>query len=558
MPRFAGLADMRHSRASFHCVASGVHCADGPATWTETLTVTETNDQRLSTEGFLEDAAHYPGGHAVGVVFPRTAEEVADIVTHSPAILPIGAQSSVTGGATPMGELIVATSKMNRVVELTSSHVTVEAGITIAEIQEHLARAGAWFPPSPTFTGACAGGIVSTNAAGAATFKYGSTRDWVEALTVVLADGSILEIRRGDHRARDGRFEIDTRSGRITVPLPIYVMPPVAKRSAGYHAQPGMDLIDLFIGSEGTLGIVTRVTFRIVSPAPDTALALVPCGSEAQAIDAVLALRAASYETWRTADPAGIDAAAIEDMDRRSIQIVHEDGADTHNNVTFPRGTAVALLVRLELPAGTDAAAAYAQIGGALGDETRDTPLVRFCQLLDKLRLLDTTELAMPGDHRRMEQLIAIREAVPSGVNARVGAAKRDIDPRIEKTAADMVVPVERFADMMAAYRRGFESRGIDYAVWGHISDGNVHPNVIPRSFDDVVRGKEAILEFGREVVRLGGCPLAEHGVGRNPVKQALLRQLYGDEGIEEMRSVKRALDPQWKLSPGVIFARSS
>jgi D-lactate dehydrogenase (cytochrome) len=82
-----------------------------------------------------------------------------------------------------------------------------------------------------------------------------------------------------------------------------------------------------------------------------------------------------------------------------------------------------------------------------------------------------------------------------------------------------------------------------------------VHPNVIPRSYADVERGKEAILCFGREVARLGGCPLAEHGVGRSPVKQALLRGLYGDAGIDEMRAVKRALDPGWKLAPGVIFS---
>lgn len=83
-----------------------------------------------------------------------------------------------------------------------------------------------------------------------------------------------------------------------------------------------------------------------------------------------------------------------------------------------------------------------------------------------------------------------------------------------------------------------------------------MHPNVIPRSYDDVVAGKEAILEFGRTVAALGGCPLAEHGVGRNPVKQSLLGQLYGERGIEEMRAVKRALDPAWKLAPGVIFSR--
>jgi FAD/FMN-containing dehydrogenase len=107
---------------------------------------------------------------------------------------------------------------------------------------------------------------------------------------------------------------------------------------------------------------------------------------------------------------------------------------------------------------------------------------------------------------------------------------------------------------MMNLYRQGFEARGLDYAIWGHLSDGNVHPNVIPRFFDDVVKGKAAMLEFGRHVARLGGCPLAEHGVGRSPVKQALLQQLYGDAGIEEMRAVKEALDPGNRLAPGVIF----
>jgi D-lactate dehydrogenase (cytochrome) len=117
-----------------------------------------------------------------------------------------------------------------------------------------------------------------------------------------------------------------------------------------------------------------------------------------------------------------------------------------------------------------------------------------------------------------------------------------------------MIVPFDHFAEMMAIYREGFTARGLDFAVWGHISDGNVHPNVLPRSYDDMLRGRELILQFGRDVARLGGCPLAEHGVGRNTVKQLLLRGLYGDPGLDEMRAVKRALDPEWKFAPGVIF----
>jgi D-lactate dehydrogenase (cytochrome) len=243
-------------------------------------------------------------------------------------------------------------------------------------------------------------------------------------------------------------------------------------------------------------------------------------------------------------------------MDRRCIEILLEDGIVARENLAVPAASQMLMLVQLELPARTTADAAYEQIAMASTLDAADTPLVRFCRLLDSFGLLSRTELAIPGDHRRMEQFLRIREAVPAGVNHRVGVAKRTIDERIAKTAADMIVPFERFAEMNAIYRRGFESRGLDYAIWGHISDGNVHPNVIPRSFEDVEKGYEAILEFGREVAQLGGCPLAEHGVGRNQVKQELLRQLYGEEGIAEMRAVKRALDPEWKLSPGVIFPR--
>jgi D-lactate dehydrogenase (cytochrome) len=499
---------------------------------------------------YLEDAAHFPGGHAAGVVFRRSTADVADAVRSARTVLAIGAQSSLTGGATPMGELIVSTAQMTRVLDRTTSTISVEAGVTVATLQELLAVEGAWFPPAPTFTGAFAGGIVSTNAAGAATFKYGSTRDWVEAITVVLADGEILRLRRGEVGASGGVLQLGPRR----VPIPAYAVPKGVKASAGYFAAPNLDAVDLFIGSEGTLGVITEVTFRVLAPAPAGAMALIPCRTEAQAIAVAGALRTRSMETWRSHDPIGIDVAAIENMDRRCIEILTEDGAAAKQHVTLPPGTAMALLVQVELPAGTTADAAYEQIAAAADSGAADTPLARICHLLGAEGLLEVTELAMPGNRTRREQLIAVREAVPAGVNQRVGHAQRTVDPAISKTAADMAVPFERFAEMTGIYRRGFESRGLDYAIWGHLSDGNVHPNVIPRSYEDVEKGREAILEFGREAARLGGCPLAEHGVGRSPIKQALLAQLYGGKGIEQMRAVKRVLDPQSKLAPGVIF----
>lgn len=504
----------------------------------------------MDVSSYLEDAAHFPGGHAAGVVLPGSVAEVQAAVRRAGTILPIGAQSSLTGGATPMGELIVGTSRMTGVLERTASTITVEAGMTIAALQGILAEDGAWFPPAPTYTGACVGGIVATNAAGPATFKYGTTRRWVEGLQLVLADGETLAIRRGEIVAKDGTLPIAGRR----VPVPRYRTPAVDKVSAGYYAGQALDAVDLFIGSEGTLGVITAATLRILPAAPLIAMALIPCISEAQAIEVATALRDASRDTRRTGDPAGIDASAIENMDRRCLEVIREDGAATKHDVMLPRETEALLLVQLELPAGTTADQAYDDIGVAMEDDAPDTPIVRLCRILADVGLLEVTELALPGDESRIADLVGIREAVPSGVNYRVGRAQATIDPRIAKTAADMIVPFERFAEMNTIYRAGFERRGLDYAIWGHISDGNVHPNVIPRSYEDVLKGREAILEFGLEVARLGGCPLAEHGVGRNPVKQTLLRQLYGDDGIEQMRVVKTVLDPDWKLAPGVIF----
>ncbi len=504
-------------------------------------------------EAVLEDAAHVPGGHAAGVASPATEAEVAALVRSAPAVLAIGAQSSLTGGATPMGDVVLSTAKLNRILEIGGDFVRVQPGVPLVELDRALARAGRFYPPAPTFTGAFVGGTVATNAAGAATFKYGSTRHWVRALTVVLADGSAVDLVRGRARASNGAFEIAGPGGTIRVPVPTYRLPDVPKVSAGYFAAPDMDPIDLFIGSEGTLGIVTEIELRVLPDRPAIALAWVPFGSAAAALACVRRLRDAAKETWHTRDPDGVDVAAIEHLDRRSLALLREDGVDREQGVPLTGDDEVALLVTIELR-GMDAATAYDQIGRAREAGAADGALVRFCRLLDEFGVLDRVEIAVPGDRARADQLLAVREAVPAGVNRRVGLAQRDVDARIEKTAADMIVPFDRLDDLLRLYEREFSARGLDVAVWGHISDGNVHPNVIPRSYADVESGKSAILAIGRAVIAMGGSPLAEHGVGRNPIKQLLLGELYGTKGMAEMRAVKSALDPEGKLAPGLLF----
>ena len=507
--------------------------------------------------GRLEDAAHFPGGHADGIARPRTESEVAALVSTCASVLPIGAQSSVTGGATPAGGVLLSTDRLTAIEPAGPRRYRAGAGVPLDALQARLAADGCWYAPAPTYTGAFVGGVAATNAAGAATFKYGATRPWIEALTVVLGCGDVLDLERGAVHADPAHgFEVVCAHGIRRFRPGRYVMPGVPKCSAGYYAAAEMDLIDLFIGAEGTLGVIVDLTVRVL-PAPGAAAsALISCPTESAGLAVVHALRDASQQTWAEKDPLGIDVSAIEHLDQRCLEVLREDGVDRGQSVTIPGSTELLLLVQLELPAGTTAAMAYDAVAGALEPGAPDGPLMRFCQVLAAHGVLDSTELAAPGDSRRAHQFLMLREGAPVGVNRRVGDARRRIDDRIDKTAADMIVPFDRFDDMMAMYRDGYARRGLDYAIWGHISDGNVHPNVLPRSYADVVAGREAILEFGREVVRMGGSPLAEHGVGRSSLKQALLRLMYGDKGVEQMRAIKAALDPDWKLAPGVLFAR--
>jgi D-lactate dehydrogenase (cytochrome) len=481
-------------------------------------------------QSFLSDAAHVPGGTAEGVVFPRDVDEVAGAVRSARHLLPIGAQSSLTGGATPRGDVVLSTRGLSAIGEPSGGTVRVGAGVPLSELQRFLAAHNLYYPPVPTFDGACVGGTVATNAAGAATFKYGVTRDWVAGLTVVLADGSVLDVSRDNVRASDaGVIEIET-GGRslIRVTIPTYQVPRLPKVSAGYFTQPRLDLVDLFIGSEGTLGVIADATLR-VKPRPLRCVALIAAGSETQALAVTSVLRT------EAAAADALDVAAIEYMDSRSVALLDES-VFSHAGISRPTGDTTILLVQIETEGDVDAA------------------LARLFDILHANGVDDDPIVAMPEDDRTASRLFELREAVPAAVNARVGAAKARAGEAVQKVAGDFIVPFDALPGALRLYREAFERRDLEYAIWGHISDGNLHPNVIPRSLQDIENGCDAVREMARHVMALGGAPLAEHGVGRNPMKQQFLRDMYGERGIDQMRAVKRAFDPEGKFAAGVLF----
>lgn len=485
----------------------------------------------------LVDAAYFPGGRADVLCIPDDEAGVAAAIGGHRTVLAIGAQSSLTGGATPDGGALVSTERFDRLdVDPVRRRAVCGAGVSASRLADAARPFGLACGSAPTYGGATVGGMTSTNAGGAATFRHGTLRTAVRRITVVLADGSVLDVARGEARAAsDGTFVIELAGGdRVSVPVPTYRGPDVPKCSAGYFAAADMDLVDLFVGSEGTLGIVTEVELDLVSAGEQLACWL-PLDSETRALAHVRALREAAFAARASAGRDGIEVPAIEWFDGRCASLLREDGVDRAHGIRLPPEVDAVLLFTVDLSG--DAGDAIDRLARLLGG---DAPRL---------------DVALPGERAKAERFAAMREAVPLAVNHRVRDARLR-DPRVTKAAGDFIVPWARFPESLRRYAAELASRGLDHAVWGHVSDGNVHPNAIPRDGREVAAAHEALLACARWVVSAGGSPLAEHGVGRNPAKQEMLRVLRGDRGIEEMRAVRRALDPQGRLAPGVLFPR--
>jgi D-lactate dehydrogenase (cytochrome) len=469
-------------------------------------------------------------------------------------VLPQAARSSLTGGAIPQGDVVVSVERLGTIGPVRGTTVSVGAGVRLRDLQAELRDRGLYYPPVPTYQEAMVGGTVATNAGGSASFKYGVTRQWVRGLRVLLGSGDLIEIERGEAVAgRGGSFRIRLGDGReLSVPAPGYAIPPLKKISAGYFTADALDLVDLFVGSEGTLGLVTGVVLEVV-PLPSSVTGLVYLGDTARALALVGALRDASIGARSRADAGGPDVRAIELLDGRSLDLLRAAGAPARLRVRVPDDAGAALVFELELPWGAANAEVEDAIAAALEERAADGPLARLLRILASHDALEGIEIALPEDRRRHESLAELREAVPKRVNETL-LERRRADPAVRKVGGDLIVPFEHLSDMVRVYEEGFSRRGLEHAIWGHASDGNLHPNALPRSAAEVAAGNDALHEFAREAAARGGAPLSEHGVGRSPVKQEMLRRFLGDAAIASMRAVKRGLDPEGRFAPGVIF----
>lgn len=514
--------------------------------------VLETDPDELSL--LARDAAAMRGSGATGLLVPSSEGQLARWLRDNPlvALLPQGALTSLTGGATPDGDVVVSLRRMRALtVSGEKLRASAGAGLILADLQSALADEGLYYPPAPTHDGATIGGNVSTNAAGAATFKYGTTRDWIERIRVVLRHGDVLELRRGEHRLGLGDVLRIEGSRTIELALPSYRSPSLKKVSAGYFVTEPWDPIDLFIGSEGTLGIITEVGLRLVRR-PAVIAGLVFVDSVDRALGIVGALRDLSLRT-RAHGGAGLDVRSIEYFDARCLELLRQEDKLSSLGVDVAPDAKGCLLFEQEVDADMTTDAIVDRLSLAQETGGGDDAIGALMRVLVEHEVVERTELAMPSDTRRKQQLSAVREAIPLSISDWLVRQQRE-RPEVHKVGGDMIVPFDSFAVMSSKYYEAFEAEGVDVAVFGHISDGNVHPNALPRDASEMAGAKRALMSLAAAAKALGGCPLSEHGVGKHPLKKAMLKGYWGDDVLNQMREIKRAFDPNCTLGRGVFW----
>ncbi len=516
---------------------------------------------------YLSDESRYGPAEADRLVIVRDEAQVADaLVAAAEARVSVtvsAGRTGIVGGAVPAGGVLLSLSDMKRVLGVrrlpdVRFTVRVEPGLSVAELRERLqakdlgiegsgddtgARAHLdafladerthFYPPDPTEDTAHLGATVATNASGARSYRYGATRRHVHGLRAVLTTGDVVAVERGACVADGSLFVlVGTDGSEAEVRVPAYDMPDT-KNAAGYYAAPGMDLTDLFIGSEGTLGVITEVEL-ILAPAPEGILsALAFFGSDQEAVAFVKHARGDGLDGEA---PAVVTPLALEFFDSRSFEFLRRRKVEEGQSSEIP-----------ELPVDAVAAVLFEA-------EFTEDKLLEIYEGWESV--LSAHGASMENTWGGMEEselapLRALRHSIAEQVNGVIARANA-LHPEIHKIGTDAAVPSRALDEMLGFYRRELDGTNLEHVIFGHIGDSHLHLNIMPSSPEELRAGKELAMRFARRAVELGGTVSAEHGIGR--IKHDFLPLQYRDDGKSEMADVKRAFDPSCILNRGVVF----
>jgi D-lactate dehydrogenase (cytochrome) len=511
--------------------------------------------------GYLSDESKLVSRSADLLFFPKDEAELAAIIREMASqqvpITIAGARTGLVGGSVPARGAVVSMERFDqvesiyydepsaewRVIALTSvSLKSLGAMLSVksfpmlertadpdlkAQYERFKTDPSTYFyPPDPTETSATLGGSVVTNASGARTYRFGPTRTWVRAIRVFLANGEYLDIPRGHYFAnREGQFVVHMASGAdISLKMPDYTLPRT-KCAAGFFTEPGMDLIDLFIGSEGVLGMVTKVE-----------VALMREEAKLSMVQFVYSDEEAVQLTDRLRKESGLKLDFLEFYSANALNLLRKVQQEAPSIVGMPF-----------LPERKVSAVFFELSYNPHGDHSS----------LELLEDLITSSGADPAlswvayEPRELERFKVFRHLLPETVNAIIADRKKGI-PGLYKLGTDLAVPDEFLAELWHLYQTTCDGLGLEWVAFGHIGNNHIHVNILPRNIQEQQAGLSAYETFARQAVTWGGSVSAEHGIGK--IKQKFLRLMYSEDQLAQMKHVKDALDPDGLFNPGDIF----
>jgi D-lactate dehydrogenase (cytochrome) len=512
-------------------------------------------------EPYFTDESKFRGS-AFAVVKVVDATQVASALlacakNRVPVTVSAG-RTSITGASVPVSGIVMDISGLSGFDPQDPS--VVGPGTVLEDYRTGLDALGFFYPPDPTSQDSCAiGGNVACNASGALSYLYGPTRDYIQGLEVAFTNGSLLRFKRGDFVARNGRFHIP---GKLFTPPLEYDMNPGVpniemkswrrlKNAAGLFSGQEPDLVDLFIGSEGILGVITEIRTRLVPKRNPYFALLLYTRSRRQTVELTQSLdlfRRAHMED----DPDALSRLKALKGKDEILSWFRKSGSGApliipscmewfssscSGLLTEPRASTLsesygAIFIEQEYPEDDDPydfAEAWNDFLETFNNRRRPNESPVFAQVAI--------------DERKIREIRHDRLMVPERLN-------QLITPGMVKIGTDFATPMENLETVMELYDTRLPKE-ISY-TFGHIGNAHVHSNIVPRTLEQEQEVKEIYLELAARICELGGSVSAEHGIGK--LKRKALEMMFGRKGINEMIRVKRDFDPSMVLNQGNIF----
>jgi len=449
-------------------------------------------------KSYCTDSSNYPG-HAEALVRPKSTTEVVEIIKEANSkkisITPIGNRSSLTGSAASEGGWILDTSQMTKIIEINHKRkfAISEPGLMLSDFKKVILDEGLFYAPDPTSEKECFfGGSVATNASGSRTFKYGSTRKYVKALEVVLASGEVLNIRR----------------------------PEIEKNTFGYL--PFQNMVDVFVGSEGTLGVITKTEVELIDKPENFFGGMAFFKTLSDALDFVINVRRELSRQFPTITPR-----AVELFDHLGLNIIKPDSP-------------------FKIPQLVNAAIFFEQEYKTKDFENILNNWLSFLE--ENKALVEDTIIA--DQVKQQEELRRLRHKVPSELFEEGGKYVKEGGGKI---STDWSVPIYKIHEIINfAKELADEAKIEEPVIYGHIGNGHPHYNFIAKNANEKKQILEVVHKTCQRVVSLGGTIAAEHGIGK--IKKDFVKYQYPKAIINGMKALKHSLDPNGILAPGNMF----